>query len=179
MFGCSAWCCRAGEWEEARRRWCLILSMEWAGVMGWSWRQGRCRVRVGFCMSTSFQSPPSPSPTSHFFIHPSLIHNQQPTTLRTNPTATATPSPPPPPPSDPLIYPVPRSPVTLTFFNYGNPVPRNPALICIGAAENDFWERAAATGAKLDKAVGQTLEYRFRRVHLTVVPVGEVRGLRC
>lgn len=106
--------------------------------------------------------PPSP-PAARVLTYPPFSSPP-----RTNPTAT---------PSDPFTYAVPHSPVSLTFFNYGAPVPRNPALICLGAAENDFWERVG--GSKLDKPVGQTLEYRVQRVYLTVIPVGGVRGLRC
>lgn len=124
---------------------------------------------VSFLSLPSFyclkDAPPSPHPPPRARV---LTYPPFSSPPRTNPTAT---------PSDPFTYAVPHSPVSLTFFNYGAPVPRNPALICLGAAENDFWERVG--GSKLDKPVGQTLEYRVQRVYLTVIPVGGVRGLRC
>ncbi|KAM0800183.1 hypothetical protein BDR22DRAFT_963179 [Usnea florida] len=113
--------------------------------------------------------PPSFSP----YIS-SVTSNDLPNSLFC-PYIRASPTPAPPsPPSDPYIYPVPRSRVTITFSNYGDPVSKNPALICLTAVSHDFWEHATR---ELDKVVGVPLEYRFRGVGLTIVPVG--RELTC
>lgn len=80
------------------------------------------------------------------------------------------------PPSDPFIYPVPASSVTVKLYNYGDPVPLNPALICLNAARHDLIEHA---DRKLDKVVGVPLEYRFRGVVLTAVPTGRALSCEC
>ena len=85
-----------------------------------------------------------------FFNNITLLHPQPPNAL----------------PANPFVYSVPTSKESVKFYDYGTPVLRSPALICLLAAKHDFLAQAP----RLQRPIGKELDYEVRGVILSLVP---------